>query len=316
MASTSATAQSYNDINVLGQVLQVGAGRRTPFFQAIGGLNGVVRVPAQQFEMSAVYSIDTASNPAIDEEDSLTANTAKFYAKAQEYNCCSIAKYEFIVSHLREANARQLSNTAAVHSSDAPLGSEFDRAAENAMKQMVADWEYSILQATRVARSAVTTDVSMGGLTDTSMGAIAKKDASGGALSKVLIDQLIETIAGYDAPMENPCVVVRPKYVNDLNDIYGFAEQSRSVGGVNLTQIFLPIIGQASVIWTNQMADNTLGIFDLAYIKPALLPHADGSDILMREYSDGGSARKGYIEGYLSVDFGSRYYHGFLYGLA
>jgi len=85
---------------------------------------------------------------------------------------------------------------------------------------------------------------------------------------------------------------------------------------VNLTQIFLPIIGQASVIWTNQMADKTLGIFDLAYIKPALLPHADGSDILMREYSDGGSARKGYIEGYLSVDFGSRYYHGFLYGLA
>ncbi len=316
MGSTSATAQSYNDINVLGQVMQVGAGRRTPFFQAIGGLNGVKRVPAQQFAMSAVYSLDAGSNTVIDETASLTAGTAKFYAKAQEYNAVGIVKKEFASSHLREANSQQLANTNAVYSSDAPDVSEFDRAAANAMSQLVVDWEYISLQATRVARSAVDTDVSPGGLLDTSMGAIAKVNASSAALTKKLIDELIETIAGYDAPMENPAIVIPPGYVNDLNDIYGFAEQSREVGGVNLTQIFLPIIGQASVIWTNQMKSDSLLIVDLAYCSPVVLPHKGGQDILMHEYSDGGSARKGYIEGFIGIDFGSRYYHGFIYGLA
>jgi hypothetical protein len=316
MASTEATMQSYNDINVLGQVLQVGAGRRTPFFAAAGGLGGVIRVPAQQFAMSANYSLDAGSQNAIDETASLSAATAKFYAKTQEYNAVQIAKYGFASSHLNEANRTQLSNTNAVYSSDAPQTSEFDRAAANAMAQMVVDWEFTMLQGTRVARSAVTTDVAAGGLLDSTMGAISKVNANSAKLSKALIDELVETIAGYDAPMQEPVIVIPPGYVNDLNDIYGFAEQSRTVGGVNLSQIFLPIIGQASVIWTNQMEANSLLIADLAYIKPAVLPHANGEDILMAEYSDGGSARKGYIEGYIGVDFGSRYYHGFIHGLA
>lgn len=317
MAATSATAQSYNDINVLGQVMQVGEGRRTPFFQAAGGLGGVRRVPAQQFSMSAVWSLDTGSQPAIDETASLSAATSKFYAKTQEYNVTEIAKYGFAASNLREANGAQLSNTNAVYSTDAALqASEFDRAAENAMRQMVVDWEYVMLQGSRTARSAVTTDVAAGGILDTSMGAISKVNASSAALSKGLIDKLCETIAGYDAPMQEPVVVIPPGYVNDLNDIYGFAEQSRAVGGVNLVQLFLPIIGQASVIWTNQMEDNSLAIIDMAYVKPVVLPHAGGQDVLMHEYSDGGSARKGYVEGFIGVDFGSRYYHGFIYGIA
>lgn len=316
MGATEGTMESYNDINVLGQVLQVGAGRRTPFFAASGGLGGVGRVPAQQFAMSANYSLNAGSQNAIDETASLSAGTAKFYAKTQEYNVVQVNKYPFASSHLNEANRSQLSNTNAVYSSDAPQTSEFDRAAATAMKQLVVDWEFTMLQGTMVARSAADTDVAAGGLLDSAIGAISKVNANSAKLSKALIDQLVETIAGYDAPMQEPVIVIPPGYVNDLNDIYGFAEQSRSVGGVNLTQIFLPIIGQASVIWTNQMEANSLLIADLSYIKPVVLPHANGEDILMAEYSDGGSARKGYIEGYIGVDFGSRYYHGFIHGLA
>lgn len=316
MASTSATMQSYNDLNVLGQVIQVGKGRRTPFFSAIGGLGGVMRAPAQQFAMSAVYSLDDASQPGISENTSLSAVTAKFYAKTQEYNVCEIAKYGFVSSNLNEANRSQLSNTNAVYSSDAPQVSEFDRAAANAMQQLVADWEFVMLQGTRLFRDAVTTDVNAGGITDSNIGAESTVDASSGALSKSLIDSLVEEMAGNGAPLDNPAIVVPPAYVNQLNDIYGFAEQSRSVGGVNLVQIILPILGQTSLIWTNQAPANTLIVADLAHCKPVVLPHAGGEDILMHEYSDGGSARKGYIEGMISIDFGSKYYHGFIENLA
>jgi hypothetical protein len=41
MASTTATAQSYNDTNCMGQILQIGAMNNTGgFLSAIGGLNG------------------------------------------------------------------------------------------------------------------------------------------------------------------------------------------------------------------------------------------------------------------------------------
>lgn len=140
-------------------------------------------------------------------------------------------KKEFAVSHLREANGSQLSNTNAVYSTDPSLqASEFDRAAENAMRQLVVDWEFVCLQGTRTARSAVTTDVAAGGILDTAIGWLSQRSTHHtAALSKALIDNLVETMAGYDAPLQDPAIVIPPGYVKDLNDIYGFAEQSRSV---------------------------------------------------------------------------------------
>lgn len=315
MAATSATAQSVNDTNVSGIVLQIGAAKNTGnFLAAIGGLNGSRRIMSQAFDMSATYSLDTPAQNAISENTSLTAGTKKFYAKTQSANVVQILKKEFTVSNLRESAAMQVASTT-FQSPNLPLTSEFDRAAKNAMEQFNADWEFICLQGTYVARSAVGTAVAAGGIVDSTVGITTNRvNASSAALDSGMISELMNTMAASGAPFSNLAIVARPAYIDALGGLYGFAPQDRSVGGVQLKQIFTTY-GAVSLIWSNAAPANTLIIADLAYIQPVVLPDL-GQDILMREFFDGGSAQNGFIEGFVGVDFGHESYHGTVYGIA
>jgi len=314
MSSTAAVAQSYNDTNVLGQVLSTGAANNTgKFLAAIGGLNGARRVQSQSFDMGAYNALDTPSQNAIDETASLTAGTPQFYAKSQKENVCQIQKEEVQVSNLRQSATQQISSST--FSGIAPTVSEFDTQAALKIKQFMADWEYACLRGTYVARSAVTTDVAMGGLIDSTIGISTNKvNASSAALDKDMIDELLISMSNNGAPMERLVLVCEAKYKKAISEIYGFAPQAQNIGGVNVETI-VSDFGNIGVIMTNCMYDSGLVIAaDLAYVRPVILPDL-GQDILMREYMDGGSAMKGYIEGFVSVDFFHESYHGSIYGI-
>lgn len=317
MASTSATAQTYNDTNVIGQVLQIGAAKNTgKFLAAIGGLNGARRVKSQAFDMSASYSLNapSATTARISEDTSLSAGTAGFYAKTPVNNVVQINKYDIIVSDLREAATDQVVSTTFLGT--VPQASEFDTQAALRMAQMSADWEAVCLSGAYTARSIVSTDVSAGGMTDSTVGIQTNRvNASSAALDSDMISTLLNTMAGNGAPFDNLAIVAKPAYIDALGALYGFAPQDRNVGGVSLRQIYTTY-GPVNLIWSNAAPANTVIIADLAYIKPVVLPHKGGIDILMKEYTDGASATKGYIEGYIGVDFGHESYHGTVYGLA
>lgn len=315
MASTAAIAQTYNDTNVLGEVLETGATRNTGSFFAAVAANGVRSINAQEFAMSATISLDAAAQGAISENTSLTAGTPDFYAKSQEYNVVQITKKEFAVSHLREAATQQLDTTNIDAGGLAPTASEFDRAAADAMRQLRADWEFGMLQGTYVGRSAVATVVAMGGLTDTTVGISTNTvSAASGALTKDLIDELLIEMADNGAPFIRPVFATVPKYAVALSEIYGFQPQSWDMGGVAVKTVMTDF-GEIGVIWTNAAPANTLICADLAYMQPVVLPN-QGNQILMREYTDGGSAKKGYIEGFIGVDFGAESYHGSITSIA
>lgn len=309
MASTSATGQTYNNTNVLGEVIQTGSARNTgQFIAAIAG-NGVRRVNAQEFAMSAPYSLDAANQDVISENTSLSASTAQFYAKSQEYNVVQISKLAFASSDLRESATQQISTTNIDAGGLAPVASEFDRAAANAMSQFNANWEYSALQGTYVGRSAVGTNVAMGGLTDSTVGISTNTtDASDASLSKTLIDTTLTSAMGNGMQLVRPVFVCGPTYVPQLSEIYGFQEQSWDMGGVAVKTV-LTDFGTFGVIWTNAAPANTLLMVDLEYIRPVVLPQPDGTDIAMVEYVDGASAKKGYIQGFIGIDFTSESYH-------
>jgi hypothetical protein len=314
MGATSATAQSYNDTNVMGNIIQIGAAKNTgQFLAAIGGSTGVRRIQSQAFDMSAPYSLDTPAQNAISETTSLSAGTAKFYAKSTVSNVVQILKKEFTVSNLRESANMQVASTTYV--GNLPQVSEFDRASANAQEQFMADWEFICLQGTYVARSAVGTNVAAGGILDSTVGITTNTVAGGSAaLDSGMIETLLVTMADNGAPMTNLAIVSKPTYINQLNTLYGFAPQDRNVGGVMLKQIYTTF-GPISLIWSNAAKANTLLIADMAYCRPVLLPDL-GMDILHREIVDAGSAQKGYIEGFIGVDFTHESYHGSITALA
>lgn len=316
MSSTSATAQTYNNTNVLGEVIQIGATNNTGSFLAAISGNGVRRIKSQQFDMSANYSLNAASQDVISETTSLSAGTAKFYAKGQEFNVVQITKKDFAVSDLREAATQQINSTNISIGGLAPEASEFDRAASNAMEQFNADWEFSALQGTYVGRSAVGTNVAMGGLLDSTVGIQTNTvNASSAALSKDMIDELLIEMMENGSKLVRPTFVVRPTYVKQISEIYGFAPQDWSIGGVAVKTVITDF-GTFGVLWTNAMKANTLLAADLAYIRPVVLPQKSGDDVSMIEYVDGASASKGYIQGFVGIDFASETYHGSITSLA
>ena len=316
MPSTSATSQTYNNTNVLGEVLQIGATRNTGAFLAAIAGNGTRRIDAQQFAMSATYSLDAANQNVISENTSLSAGTPQFYAKSQEYNVVQISKLDFASSDLREAATQQLDTTNISAGGMAPTNSEFDRAAANAMAQFRADWEFSALQGTFVDRSVVGTDVAMGGILDATVGISTNTVAAGStALSKDLIDTLLVEMVDNGAQLVRPVFVCRPTYVKDISEIYGFQPQSWDMGGVAIKTVMTDF-GEIGVIWTNAAQANTMLVADLNYIQPVVLPQEGGQDVSMVEYVDGASAKKGYIQGFIGIDFGAESYHGSITGLA
>lgn len=322
MASTTATAQSYNATNVIGQVIKIGAAANTgKFLAAIGGLNGARRVKSQTFDMKASYSLDAPSptTALISESTSLSAGTAKFYAKIPVSNCVQIMKYDVIVSDLLAAAQDQYADPVAYNafmSANFPRVSKFDEQSAMKMEQLSADWEATCLAGSLVVRAAVGTSVAAGGLTDSTIGIQTNTvNASSAALDSSMVSELLVKMAENGAPFRNLCIVARPTYIDQLNALYGFAPQDRNVGGVMLNQIFTTY-GPVSLIWSNAAPASTLIIADLAFIKPVVMPHKGGEDILLKEFTDGASAEKGYLEGYISVDFGHESLHGKIYGLA
>jgi hypothetical protein len=322
MASTEATAQSYNATNVIGQVIKIGAAANTgKFLAAIGGLNGARRVKSQTFDMLASYSLDTPSptTALISETASLSAGTATFYAKTPVSNMVQIMKYDVIVSDLLAAAQDQYADPVAYNafmSANFPKVSKFDEQAAMKMEQLSADWEATCLAGTLVARAVVGTSVAAGGLTDSTIGIQTNTvNASSAALDSSMISELLVDMVEHGAPLRNPCIVAKPTYIDQLNALYGFAPQDRNVGGVELKQVFTTY-GPVSLIWSNAAPANTLIIADLAFIKPVVMPHKGGEDVLLKEFMDGASAEKGYLEGYISVDFGHESLHGKVYGLA
>jgi len=314
MAATSALAQSVNDVNVMGNIIQIGGARNTgQFLSAIGGLNGARRIKSQTFDMSAAYSLDTPAQNNISENTSLSAGTKKFYAKTSCPNVVQVRKLEFGVSNLRESANNEIASSTYV--GNLPQVSEFDRAAQNAMAQFSADWEFTCLQGAYTARSIVTTGVGAGGLTDSTVGIQTNRvNASSAALDSDMVAQLMTTMAQNGAPMGTIALVGRPTYIDQLNALYGFAPQDRNVGGVMLKQIYTTF-GPVALIWSNAAPANTLIAADLSYIQPVVMPNL-GQDILMREYFDATSAQNGYIEGFIGVDFTHESYHGSIYALA
>ena len=315
MASTTATAQSYNDTNCMGQILQIGAMNNTGgFLSAIGGLNGARRVNAKEYDMVAHVSLDAGSQEnVLSETASLAANAAKFYAKTPIKNITQIQKYDIIVSSRREASPNQI--VASTFVGNLPQVSEFDVQAALVMQQFYADWEFTCLQGVYAGLVAVGAAETSGGLVDATIGITTNKvNASGAALDSGMLSELMVTMAENGCPFNNLAIVAKPEYLEALNALYGFAPQDRNVGGVMLKQIYTSM-APVSLIMTNNAPANTVLVVNMPFVQPVVQPHK-GQDILMQEYIDGTSAQKGFIEGFVGVDFKHESLHGKIYSIA
>lgn len=316
MASTAATATMFNCPNYVGEVFEVGK-KRTPFLNMIGGLTGGGKQYSTLLHpVAQPWSLDAGSQPAISETTSTTAPTASTYARALDTNTVQIFQQTVSVTYVKQATT-QLVQADAVNA-DAMLGtqpilSETDFQIMANLKQISTDVDWSMLQGTFAqATSSAVAPKMRGIITATTTNAVAAASAT---LSKGLFEELIQDMATNGAIWEDPVILVNAFQLRKLNDLYGYAPESRTVGGVSVNQI-VTNYAEIGVVWAPNMPTDTLLIAEMSTCYPVFCPVPGKGLLFYEELSKTGASESGQVFGMIGLDYGPEEYHGKITGLA
>lgn len=316
MANTNAAATVWNCPNYIGEIFQIGA-NQTPFLNMIGGLTGgkIRTVGDFQFNLAQPWALEAPSQPTITETDSLTAPTAWTYVRDVDVNTCQIFQTQVSVSYAKQSVTGQVTadaTTGLVDMGVQPVTNERDWQIAAHLKQLSTNIEHTFLNGTYAQATAANVAAGNRGIIT---GATTNTVAAGSIdLSKALVDELLRTMAGEGAIFTTPVCFVNAMQKQRISDIYGFAPESRNVGGVDIN-IVETDFAQLGVVWAPRVPAATLLIADLSVCRPVFLPVPEKGVLFYEELSRTGASEKGQLYGQIGLDYGPEEYHGTITGL-
>jgi hypothetical protein len=318
MAYTDADTANYR-----GELYLIG-NYQTPFLSSIGGLNTGERSASFEFPLAQPYSLDSASQNVQSEDTAAAAGTPITYTRAQDVNTCQIMKYDAAVTFKKQSTYGLMSgiNTNAIN----PVNDELTFQKQAALRQMAIDVEYSFLNGSYTVTSTSATNTATRGIVTASAAGTNTVAASGAALSKSLIDELLREMAGNGAQFINPVIFVNALNKQRITDAYGYAPEDRNIGGLNIRQIETDF-AMMGVVYAPQMDNDDLLIADLAVCSPVFVPvmfdgedfnvdMVSGSDVLWVPTAVTAAKKGGFYYTQIGLDYGPEEYHGTITGLA
>jgi len=318
MSNVNETATIWNCPNYTGELYMIGA-NQTPFLNMIGGLQGgkVRTVSSFEFDLAQPWSLESASQPDVSETTSLSAPDPWTYVRGQDTNTVQIFHRAVTVSYAKQSVTGSIVADATTGLADAnsmqPIQNEKDFQITAHMRQIAVNSDYTFLNGTyQKATDAGTAAKSRGIITACVSNSV---NASNAALSRTLLNQLIRTMAGNGAEFMNPVIFCNAFQKQKISELYGYAPDSRNVGGLNINQIEtdFAVVG---VVWAPNVPASTLLLADLAVCNPVFLPVPDKGVLFYEELSKTGAAEKGQIYGQIGLDYGPEEYHGKITSLA
>ena len=266
MAMQSEPITIYDVPNYTGQIFFQGAQLgKSPVCSAATARNGFRIISGQQYSMSNALTGDAAQAHAVTEDASIAAATYTSHAAAQDTNYPQLWFRQYAVSYARQVLNANVSGVAATGEPLAQVGSlQVQRRAH--LMQLMADIEFSCLYGTAAAWTNAATQGATGGLLKAVEDG-SETAAAGATLSKTLIATETARMAAAGAEFIYVAVVVNAHQIQVLNDLYGFAEQSRNVGGVNLDTVLIPLLGRCTVMYNPVARTDDLGFVDLAHFQ-------------------------------------------------
>jgi hypothetical protein len=317
MGNVHAIGTVWNCPNYTGELFLIGA-NQTPFLNMIGGLQGgAIRTVADfEFPLAQPWSLETAAQPAVTETASLTAPTPWTYVRDQDINTVQIFHRAVTVSYAKQSVVGQVLVDPAGHvdvTNPQPVQNERDFQISAHMRQIAVNVDYTFLNGQyQKAINAGVAAKTRGIITACTTNTVA---ASGAALSKPLIDQLLRAMATNGSEFVNTVIFVNAFQKQQISDIYGYAPQDRNVGGYNINQIEtdFAILG---IVWAPNVPVATLLIADLSVCSPVFLPVPEKGVLFYEELSKTGASESGQIYGQVGLDYGPEEYHGTITGLA
>ena len=312
MANQAAAATVWNCPNYVGELFLIGA-NQTPFLNMIGGLQGARAKATRSFQFPCAqpWALESASQPALTETASLTAPTPTTYVRTQDTNTVQIYQEQVSVSYAKQSVIGEISGLSIV--GDQPVQNEKDFQIAANLRQIAVDADYTMLNgAYNAAANAGDAAKTRGIITATTTNTVA---AGAAALTKALIDQLLRTMAGNGAQFVDCVLFCNAFQKQKITNIYGYAPEDRSYGGLNIKQIEtdFAILG---IVYAPNVPAATLLIADLSVVFPVFLMVPEKGVLFYEELSKTGASEKGQIYGQIGLDYGPEEYHGTITGLA
>jgi len=306
MADTITT----NSLNYLGVLYQIGA-EQTPFLNMIGGLSGGNVSNSRTFAVAQPWALNSAAQPAITENGSMTAPTAVTYSRGQDTNTCQIFQKAVKISYAKQSAVGELSGIQVEGSNAVRNEKDFQVAAS--MKQMAKDADYTFLNgAYQAASDADTAAKTRGIITAVSTNTVAAGAAS---LAKSHLQTLIRTMASNGAQFENMVLFCNAFQKQALTDLYAYAPEDRNVGGVNIKQIETDF-SMIGVVWAPSVPATSILVADMSVVTPIFHPVPEKGILFYEELAKTGAAENGQVYMQSGLDYGPEEFHGTITGLA
>ena len=316
MAQVTAQGTTWNLPNYSGELFTADM-INTPILTMLGGLTGGgLQTENFEFPVSSEYDFPSETQPAITETASLTAPDATAAVRTQVKNVAQIFHQAVSLSYEKLSNRGRLSLINTVGQSN-NVSDELAWTIDYNLKIIARNIENTIINGVY----AIATNAGEANRTRGLLKAVEDNDgtnvnASSATLSKTLMQQLFREMFAAGAMFVNPVIFVNGFQKQKISDIYGYAPESRNVGGVNIQQIETDF-GNIGIAPAHRfMPAASLALVDMSVVAPVFQPVPGKGNFFYEDLSKTGASENGQLYGKFGLDHGPGFAHGRIYGLA
>lgn len=308
-------ATSFGVLNYSGMLFNKG-NTRTPLSAIIGSkaktTNHVEFVTGQEYTAGG-----NGSQPAISENDSLTAPAASVITRSQNTNVTQIFMESVGVSYAKQSNMGTLSGANIANQQANPIN-ELDFQVAAKIQKVNNDIEYTFINGvyqkaandntankTRGLNAAITSNVmAMGGK----------------PLGIWDIAELMKTIYEGNAPTTGLVVWCDAVTLYQLNadavqNDLTVVPAARNVNGIQLSKVVTPL-GEIYLYLGEYLPAGTAFILNLDVIAPVFQPVPGKGNFFLEELAKVGAGAKYQLFGQIGLDHGPEWYHGKFTGIS
>lgn len=314
--------------NYLGILLRVGGGLAnpmTPLFDMCASLGNLRRMKGMSIPMSVLSTPGDAAQTVITEAASGVAQTATNYDTSQLTNIMQIMQVTVDMTAVKEAASGE---REGVNMDGEPVFvNDIEYQITEALSTIKRNIEYSMINGTYVADGGSAVASKTRGLLEAITSNIEL--AAGADISVSMLNNLLTTMSGNGAKFSNPAILCGDREQAILNALYGFANQSTTVGGTNIKQIWTSK-GLFQVLNSPIVPAGSMIVTDLEYVKPSFMPlpntiggnqqiditnPASGLDVAVYDSSSGGASIKKIVQTVFGLNYSNEALHGKITGL-
>lgn len=307
--TVSGLGHTFNLPNFVGELFFLTPVDNT-FTSMVGGLTGGKRVRSIDFPIGQFADNVAATQPAIVQGADATFSERD---RTQTTNVVQIHQEGFHLAYTKMAAVDNVDSTNISVLGDQPVQNERAFQARIKMEKVARDVEYSFLQGAYQKPADNTTGRKTRGIgAAMTTNAVA---AAGAALTTTHVNTLLRTMWTNNAPFRMVVVFCNAFQKQAISALYGYAPQSRNVGGLNINVIETDF-ALLGIVLDRHMPTGEIYFVEVSVCAPHILEIPGYGFLFMEQLAKTGSAEKYQIYGEIGLGYGPESWHGKITGLA